>query len=296
MIINRSHGYIYAALAAMFWAVSGTSAKFLFNHGLTPPELVQLRITIATVVVFLGMVIWNRALPRIAKKDILYFAILGSLGLASVQFTYLFTISKIHVAAAILLQYFAPVFIAAFSVTFGKEKLTPRMLLSLTGGTIGCYLAVGAYNLNMLNLNIVGIISGILAAVAFAWYSIQGEYGMKNYDPWTVLFFAMLFAAISWNVLYPPFKAFTRPYSQVEWILILYIAIFGTAVPFGLYFKSISLIRATRASITSTLEPIAAGAISYIFLGEKMEALQILGGALVIGSIILLQIKGEQDT
>ncbi|NJL58861.1 MAG: DMT family transporter [Desulfobacteraceae bacterium] len=182
-MMNHSLGYVYAAMAAMFWAVSGSSAKFLFHQGVTPFQLVQLRITIATVVVFFGMLICNRKLPKIARKDIAYFVILGSLGLASVQFTYLFTISKIHVAAAILLQYFAPVIIAVYSITFGKEKLTPSMLMSLTGGTLGCYLAVGAYNLNMLNMNMIGIFSGILAAIAFAWYSIQGEYGMKPMIP-----------------------------------------------------------------------------------------------------------------
>jgi drug/metabolite transporter (DMT)-like permease len=66
-------------------------------------------------------------------------------------------------------------------------------------------------------------------------------------------------------------------------------------VPFGLYLEGINLIRSTRASITATLEPITAGIISYIFLNEIMEALQIIGGLIVIASIILLQLRQEQD-
>jgi drug/metabolite transporter (DMT)-like permease len=77
--------------------------------------------------------------------------------------------------------------------------------------------------------------------------------------------------------------------------LIIYIGIFGTVVPFGFYFQGINIIRSTRASITGTLEPITASAISYFFLNEILEPLQIAGGIMVIASIILLQFKVESD-
>lgn len=287
-------GYLYVMLAAVFWAVSGSSAKFLFNQGVTAYELVQLRVTIASVLVFIWLVVFKRRLLRIQKKDMLYFLVLGGLCLASVQFTYLFTISKINVAAAILLQYLSPSLIALYSVVFARERLSVPVVAALIGATSGCYLVVGAYNLNMLSLNLAGIIGGLLSAATFAWYSIQSEYGMRRYAPWTVLFFSLFFAALSWNIITPPLSAFFKPYSHVEWGWIAYIAIFGTTIPFGLYLKGISLIRATRASITATLEPITAGILSYLFLGERMETLQLLGGPLIISSIILLQLKDKK--
>jgi drug/metabolite transporter (DMT)-like permease len=57
----------------------------------------------------------------------------------------------------------------------------------------------------------------------------------------------------------------------------------------------ISLIRSTRASVTATLEPITAAFIAWIFLGEYLGLLQMLGGALVIASITILQLKREYD-
>ena len=73
----------------------------------------------------------------------------------------------------------------------------------------------------------------------------------------------------------------------------LYIAIVGTLLPFGLFFEGVNRIRSTRATITSTAEPISAGFIAYLFLGEALEPLQILGGALVIAAIVLLQLQQE---
>jgi drug/metabolite transporter (DMT)-like permease len=91
-------------------------------------------------------------------------------------------------------------------------------------------------------MNRAGITGGILAAIAFALYTILSEYGMRTYSSWTVLFFALLFASI-------------------------------------------------HASITATIEPITAAVIAYIFLDESMGPLQLLGGAMVIAAIILLQRK-----
>jgi drug/metabolite transporter (DMT)-like permease len=292
---NHRWGYLYVVLAALMWGLSGSSAKFLFNSGITPFQLVQMRLTISAALLFVCLLIRFSSLLKISRSDILYFILFGTVGMAGVQFTYLFTISKIKVAAAILLQYLAPSFIALHSIVFMREKLSRLTLIALIGATFGCYLVVGAYNLEILSMNIVGIISGLLSALTFAWYAIHGEYGMRRYNPWTVLFYALLFGAVVWNILHPPLEAFMHAYSPVQWMWILYIGVMGTLVPFGLYLEGINLIRSTRASITATIEPITAGIISYIFLNETLEIPQITGGVIVIASIILLQLNQEQD-
>jgi len=288
-------GYTFVMFAAMLWAVSGSSSKFLFTGGVTPFQLVQLRTTISAGLLLLFFLFTRPGLLKISPKDISYFAVLGTCGMAAVQFTYFFAISKIHVAAAILLEYLAPIFIALHSVLFFRDRLSIPTILAITGATVGCYFVVGAYDLKILAMNHLGILSGLASAVAFAWYSIHGEYGMRRYDPWTVLFYALLFAAAAWNLLQAPFGAFFQPYQPIEWGWILFIATMGTIVPFALYFHGINLIRSTRASITAILEPIAAGVISYFFLGETMGPLQLIGGMLVIASIILLQVGQEYD-
>ncbi|NLI80488.1 MAG: EamA family transporter [Deltaproteobacteria bacterium] len=288
-------GYLYVVMAATLWAVSGSSGKFLFQTGVTPFELVQLRVTLASAFLFAWLTLRDRALLRIAPKDIPYFISLGVLGMAMVQFTYFYTISKIHVAIAILLEYLAPTFIALHAVLIAKERLTPWMVAAVAASTIGCYLAVGAYNLDLLSMNLEGILSGIASAIAFAWYAIQGEKGMRRYHPWTVLFHAILCAAVFWNIAFPPLRAFLRPYTPIQWGWILYIALLGTAVPFGLYLQGINLIRSTRASVTATLEPIIAGLVAYLFLGETLQPLQALGGGLVLASVAVLQGRREWD-
>jgi len=284
-------GYLYVALAAVLFAVSGTAAKFLFHSGITPYQLIQLRTTLA----FTGLLFWlglrHSTRLKISISDLPYFLALGVFGIGAAQFLYLFAISKINVAAAILLHYTGPVFVALYVVFVQRQKIGGISVLAILGTLAGCYLVVGAYNLQLLELNRIGIISGLLAAVAFAVYSVLSEYGMRKYTSWTVLLYGILFAALMWNVLHPPLEAVLHRYSAVQWGWILFIGIFGTILPFGLYFEGIRKIRPTPASITATLEPISAGVIASIFLGEVMGPLQIIGGLIVIVSIILLQWK-----
>jgi drug/metabolite transporter (DMT)-like permease len=284
-------GYLYVSLAAILFAISGTSAKFLFNDGITAFQLIQLRTTLA----FAGLLVWlclkDPSLLKISTKSLPYFIGLGVFGIGSAQFFYLLAISKIKVAAAILLHYTGPVFVALYVILVQRQRLSLNSALAISGTLIGCFLVVGAYNLQLFALNRVGIIAGILAAISFAVYSILSEYGMRKYTPWTVLLYGMLFAALMWNSLHPPLEAFLHKYSSFQWGLIGFIGICGTIFPFGLYFEGVKRIKPTHASITATLEPISAGVIAAVFLGEVMVTLQIIGGLIVIVSIIILQLN-----
>lgn len=290
--ISRS-GYLFAALAALFWASSGTAAKFLFLSGITAFELVQLRTTLATGIVFCWILLHDRSLLVIGKRDLFYFVTLGVV-LAAVQFTYLFAISKIQVAAAILIQYQAPIFVALYTLFFLGVKLPTAVFAAMAGSLFGCYLVVGGYSLDLLHMNRAGLLSALSSAATFAWYTVRCEYGMKRYPPWTVVFYGLLFAAVTWNIFHPPLSAFLRPSGLAQWGWVLFIAFFGTVLAFICYTEGINRIGAARASITATLEPITAGFIAWLLLGETMEVWQVLGAALVIASIIGLQMSRKQ--
>ncbi len=293
--MNTMKGYLCIIAAALMWASSGTAGKALFESGITPFELVQVRVTFSAVLMVALFMICSPRIMKIRVRDVPYFFLLGGVAMAMVQITYFYAISKIQVAAAILLQYLAPIPIAFFSIVFWEERLTLLKIAAVLLAFGGCYLVVGGYSLQFLHMNRFGIMAGLASAVCFASYTLLGERGMHRYDPWTVLFYAIAFAALSWHIAYPPFHYLTAGYSWTQWGWLMYIAVIGTLIPFGLYFVGINYVRSTRASITATLEPISAGLIAFIVLGEAMELLQILGGLLVIVAIVLLQLQQEQD-
>ena len=292
---SSAKGYLCVVVAALMWASSGTAGKALFDAGMSPFDLVQIRVILASAIILLVFLFFSRDLLRIRPRDIPFFLFLGGVVMAVVTGSYLYTISKIQVAAAILIQYLAPIFVAIFAMLFWKERPTFLKIAALFLAFGGCFLVVGGYNLKLLQMNLLGILGGLTSAITFAGYSLLGERAMHRYKPWTVLFYALAFSALTWHVVYPPFTYFRAGYSLAEWGWIFYISIVGTILPFGLFFAGINHIRSTRASITATLEPIFAGFLAFMLLGETLLLLQVVGGCMVILAIVVLQLQQEHD-
>ncbi|MGA2317550.1 MAG: DMT family transporter [Thermodesulfobacteriota bacterium] len=291
---SEIQGYLYILIGATLWGVSSVVAKSLFNIGLPPAELVQIRLTLATLTLLLILLIFDRKRTIISLKDIPYFLVLGFVGVAGVQFTYYYTISKIHVGPAVLIQYLSPIWIALYAFIFQKEPLTKGKIVALLLAILGCYFTVGGYRMDLLRLNRIGIVSGLISSLFFSFYALYGEKGLKKYDPWTLILYGFGFGAVFYWILISPMKVITEGYSFKIWMAFLYIAIFSTLIPFGLYFKGIERVRATRASITATWEPVVAGITAYFILEEVLFPLQVLGGIGVIAAIILLQMAKEK--
>jgi drug/metabolite transporter (DMT)-like permease len=291
--INQWKGYLLVITAAAMWGTNGVAAKYLFNQGLSPSMLVQMRSAFSFIILFGTLALFKRELIRLSKKDLPFLITFAIVGMGMVNFMYFYTVSKTNVVTAVLLQYTGIVFIAIFAVSFQGERLTWIKVISLVSAFSGCFLMVGGYDLNLLRLHAVGLVCGLTAALFYAFYTLYGEWGVKRYNPWTMVVYAFGFIALFWALFVTPWEYSQRGFSLTWWPHLLYVVIVGTVIPFGLFFQGVKYIRATRASITSTLEPIIGGVVSYFLLGETLFPLQIIGAISVIVAIILLQIEKE---
>jgi drug/metabolite transporter (DMT)-like permease len=282
-------------VAALLWASSATLGKSLFAEGVTPVELAQVRGLLGALGLGLALLLLSRDRLRVRLRDLPLFALLGGVVMALVQLAYFQAIEAIQVAAAILIQYTSPILVVVFSAAFLKERMTAIKLTALVLALGGCFLVVGGLDTSLADLNLRGLGWGIAASVSFAAYTLIGERLMHRYSPWTVLLYALVFAALTCHAIDPEFAYVTAGRDPSQWARMAYVAILGTVVPFGLYFAGIDHIRSSRAAITATTEPIFAGGIAFALLGETLGWLQILGGLIVLGAVVLLQLKHERD-
>lgn len=287
---GRVKGPLMVLGAATAWGLMGTLARYLFTAGgVGPLHLTAIRSTLAALFLLVGLLVWNQRQLRLRFTEIPQVALVGVAGLAMANFTYYYTISLTNVATAILLQYMAPILVAIASVFFLGERLTWLTLCALTLAVGGCFFMVKGYDPRLLRLNLPGLISGLCSACAFAGYTLLTKRAVARIPSWTLLVYAYGFATLFWWIVTPPWSLLSQGYSLRMWALFFLIASAGTVLPFALYTFGLTYLPATQVSILSTMEPVVAAGAGLFLLGEILDWPQLLGGALVITGVVLVQ-------
>lgn len=281
-------GGILIAVAAFFWGISGTVAKMLFNNSINPIKLVNMRLTLSFLILFTYFYFTNKSIIKVKKRDFKYFAIIGVFGMAGLQSSYYYTVSKLNVSTAIFLQFLAPIFIVLYCISFYNEKLTVPKLSALIFAMVGSALIIFGRGGTGLALNLVGLISGFASALFNAFYCIYGNKCAARYNSWTLLLYGAGSGALFFWFISPPWVVW-RGAGIFEFGYILYFAVFATIIPYGVYLWGLSYILPTPGSIIAMLEPVVASLSAYIILGESMSLIQMLGGFLVIVAVIVIQ-------
>jgi drug/metabolite transporter (DMT)-like permease len=139
--------------------------------------------------------------------------------------------------------------------------------------------------------------------VSYAVYILMADHRLKRgRDAFSLLAWGFVFAALFWAAAQPwwsfPVSSLTgqtsllgrlEGYEAPVWLLVGYIVIFGTIVPFLLMVSALHYIPPTRATIVAMAEPVMAGLMAWAWLGEELSPGQIVGGILVLAGIVLAQ-------
>ena len=286
-------GYLFVIGATVFWGFSATIAKFLLTQHVDALVLVQTRISISCLLLLVFFLLFRRDVLRVELKDLYRFALIGVIGVAGSNYAYYFTIQQTNVATAILLQYLAPLIVLGYMAITGEEKLTFIKLLAGIISLAGCFLAVAGKDFSILSINRLGLISGLSAALCWAFTNIKIKYLLHKYSVWTTLIYSFIFASLLFMFLNPPWNLITAGYPPGLWGMFVLVAVLSILIPHSFYFAGNSLLPASRAVITGTFEPIVAIISAFVFLNETLVPFQIAGAVLVISAIAILQLKQE---
>ena len=293
-------GYAMVAIAATLFAVNGSVSKVVLDSGLSSLELAQIRATCAALGLLIFPVAFARSVLRVSRRELLFLAAFGVVGVALVQWLYFVAIHNLPVGVALLIEFTAPLFVALFARYVYKERIRRRIwaavILCIAG--LGVVVEVWAG----VAFSAVGVTAALGGAFALTAYLLMAERERRHRDPVSLSFYGFLFAAILWAFVQPvwefPFEVLGETvslqgnlseHSAPVWLLVGFIVVIGTMVTFSLLTGALRHISATRASIVATLEPVIATVIAWIWLGETFGATQLIGGAIVLAGIFLAQ-------
>lgn len=281
--------------ATLFWSLSGVLAKHLFrSRMLMPIVLVQGRMMIAGLVLILALYALAPHRLRVSRRDIPYFLIHGSVGMAAVQVSYMTAVSEGSVSSAIFLQYTAPVLSAVYFALVARRLPEAYVLLSLVLATTGsALLLLGGGGIATTPR---GVVAGLLSAVLMSFYTIYGARGVKTYSSWTTLAWGLFGGTLALGIVKPPWTTLVSGLGLPDLLLLGFMALFGTLLPFGLFLYGLGHVPPLQAILICMLEPVLATLFARLFLGESLVMLQALGGAAIIAAVAWVESRRSRES
>lgn len=282
---KRSETLAIGALIAVT-AVWGSTFVMMKDAISRQPEMdfLATRFTIAALCMLIAR---PTALRALSRKQALQGVALGlALGLGYITQTY----GLAHTSAAV------SGFITGMFVVF-----TPLIAAAILRKRVGkfAWLAVGVATLGLGLISLKGWSIGVgealtlICALMFAihivglgeWSSSATAYALAVVQISTV---AVMCSVMSLG------NGYQAPPDGKVWFAVLITAVFATAIAFFVQTWTQSLIAPTRAAVIMTMEPVFAGFFAVMIGGESLSLRTIIGGALVVGAMYLVEI-GPKD-
>ena len=293
-------GYAMVISAALLFALNGTVSKVVLQSGISSLELTQVRATGAFLAFALVLAATRRESLRLTRRELPYLVVFGIAGVALVQWLYFVSIGRLPIGIALLIEYIAPILIALWAWAVFKETIRRRIWAALALAIVGLAIVVEVWS--GVTLDGVGVAASLAAAVAYAVYVLMAERAVRWRDPASLTAYGFLFAGLFWAVVQPLWHfpgerlddsvsllGHLERFSLPVWALMLYIVVAGTAITFLLVAAALRHISATRVGIVAMLEPVAASAVAFLWLGESFGTAQLVGGGIVLTAILLAQ-------
>jgi drug/metabolite transporter, DME family len=292
---DRIIGVLAVGTAASLWGTLGFFAKVLYTKGVSFEALVAARASVGWAAMLL-FVLLTRGIEtlQVARRDFLFLVPLGLVGVGVFYLLYFFTVRESTVGTAAILLYSSPAFVTLLAWIFLKETLGALRLLALVLTFGGIFLVVGAYDAATLEVSPLVLATGLLSGLTYGLYSIFGKPVAGHLEPTIILSYALGFGAILLLIAALPTFYTLVGLSLSSYALLFALAVVHTALAFGLYTVGLKRLDAGQAAIVATVEPVVAGAIGVVLLGEELTALKVIGALLVLAGAALAQVRLEK--
>lgn len=286
--------HLSGVVAMIFWGLSFIWSTQVFNY-LNPTTTIFFRLIISTI--FLGsLLLLFGMFEKIEKKDLKLFA------LAALFEPFLYFIFESYgllnaspvVSSAVIAT--IPLFTPIAAFFFLNERLTSWNIVGFIISFFGVIFMLLNKNLE-LTVSLKGVIFLFSAVIVAVAYSISLRKLTLLYKPLTITFVQNVIGMI---YFIPMFFVMERVapsdiMSIGNYIVpLLSLGVFASSVVYTLWAYAFSKLGAAKANIYSNLIPVFTAIFSCIIIGENISIQKILGILLVIGGLILSQLKSNK--
>ncbi|MDD1504100.1 DMT family transporter [Lysinibacillus sp. CNPSo 3705] len=256
----------------------------------SPEHISLLRLLIGSFVLIIIAVIRKTPLPEL--KDIPIILLLGFLGFTVYQVALNYGEQTISAGVASLLVSTTPIITALLAVFFYREKLS---LWGWVGSLVGfcgvAFISIGGssesftFNTGIVIVLVASLSESIYFVFQHRYLEKYGAIPFTMYAIWSGTIFMLLFSpGLSKAIMDAPLNAT---------LVILYLGIFPTIIPYFTLAYVTSRTGAAEATSTLYLTTVFAFLIAWIWLGEVPHFSAITGGLITLIGVFIANIKKE---
>ncbi|MDG1870161.1 MAG: DMT family transporter [Candidatus Thioglobus sp.] len=274
-------------LVPLVWALSGVSAKYLSFY-ISEDEIVVYRFFLSALST-LPLLLWMKIPMKISPKNFVICILLAFFLIGNYR-TYFMGMQRGAVGlGAALVTVLIPIFVYIMMIFSKKSKPILKDWLALAMGVAGVALMLDLEQLNLERLVTGGNIYFVLAALAYAMFTVAASY-MRSIHVLTINFYVCLIGfLIDWNLSYDSNHLFTLGgMDYIFWINILFVSVIaGTAIT-AVYYTGLRIIGSKKSSAFSILTPFFAIALGAIFFGEMITINNAIGIVMAVMALFVL--------
>jgi len=220
--------------------------------------------------------------------------VLTGLGLGAVGYSlqaglYFAAIDRLDVSLVSLLLYTYPAFVTVAALMLGRATPSLRTAVALAVASAGLVLVLLAAGTGAFDLP--GALLALGASVTYTTYILISDRIVGAIDPFALAALVLTGATASFAVAGLATGSLDLALGADAWLWLVLIALVSTVVAVSAFFAGLRRVGPSEAAILSTFEPVVTVALAYVVLGERLTAAQLAGGALVLGAVVLLQLR-----
>ena len=283
--------YIEVFFAVVVWGASFIATKVALAYA-SPITIVWLRFAMGVVILGVAVVLRRQfTLPN--KNEWRYFALLGFLGITFHQWLQSNALVTSEASTTAWIVATTPVFMALLGWLVLKEGLGWVTISGILLAFIGVLVVVSDGDITSISIREFGAPGDVLiliSAVNWAVFSTLSRRGLKSYPASLMMFYVMSFGWVFTSFLFIPSEGLSEiPRLTVNgWIGILFLGIFCSGLAYIAWYDALQALSAAQTGVFLYIEPLVAVAVAAIVLAEPVTWASLLGGAVILIGVWLV--------
>lgn len=280
---GRGAAALALTVSACIWGSSAVSTKAALAHW-PPLTLAFARWSLAAAIILL-------LLRRSGSKPVTGpgVAVLGLTGIVLFYVFFSWGLTRTTATDATLISGGAPVIVALLSATFLGERITRRRMLGIVTSLAGVVLIAGHGFGGMSSTTLIGNALILCSTTSWAIYIVVSRRVSAGGNALATLAGTALYGLafmLPLVILELATTEFAMP-NQAGILLMLYLAFGPSLVAYYLWGFGLTRLEASQAAVYGNLMPLIGVIAAAVFLHERIGALQLVGGAIIIAGVWL---------